>query len=220
MPGPGRRVSKTATGSSTARRSATESAIAEAVSTHWASSTATRRGSSRARALSVASRATATARGPTGAPRVSSRSSAPASGCRCGGGRPRICSWTSASRSPTVANDSSRSASAGRATSTRNPYWRACSTPADQSVVLPIPASPSSTSAAAPEPLRARNSSIRASSSSRPSGSRARVRAAIPCSTSHSYRWLPTRLLTPCSRGASGETYRIRVMEPGVPTAR
>ena len=76
------------------------------------------------------------------------------SAVRWGAGSPPISSTTGASRSPSAANDSDCSPSAGCAASTSNPLAVARSTPADHSVVLPIPGSPSRKSARGPSAAR------------------------------------------------------------------
>ena len=121
-----------------------------AVSSHCASSTATRTGSARASSCSAR-------RGPRREraavdPAVdrSSRRSAAASARRCGAGsRSSAASSTCANRSTSPANESDASTPAGRATSTRQPRSAARATPACQTVVLPIPAGPLIASASA-----------------------------------------------------------------------
>jgi hypothetical protein len=77
-------------------------------------------------------------------------------------------SSTCANRSTSPANESDASTPAGRATSTRQPRSAASSTPACQTVVLPIPAGPLTASDAAPSVARVRNASINPSSRRRP----------------------------------------------------
>ena len=81
-------------------------------------------------------------------------------------------SRTSSNRSPSPACARLRSASDGRAARTRIPRARACSTPASQSVDLPIPGSPSSTSAVGPPSSCSTNVRTAASSVSLPTISR------------------------------------------------
>ena len=69
-----------------------------------------------------------------------------------------------------AANGSAASASDGRVAVVRNPWRRAPSSPSLQSAVLPIPASPATTSAFAPS-APSRKAQISASSPSRPNRS-------------------------------------------------
>jgi hypothetical protein len=112
--------------------------------------------------------ATAIARGSGGTPPASSSSSATESGRRCGGGSPASSSPRPAKRSPSPANDNSRSGPDTRASNTRTPRALASSTAERQSSVFPIPASPSSTSPAGLSEPRSRNAVSRASSSALP----------------------------------------------------
>ena len=82
-------------------------------------------------------------------------------------------SSTLPSRSESPAKESEASASAQPHERTRSKRARAASTPASQRIVLPIPASPESTSAVGPRSTSARNASRVASSLSRPITARA-----------------------------------------------
>ncbi len=77
-------------------------------------------------------------------------------------------SSTGSRRSPSPENESAVSLSAGCASRTQSPPLSAVSTPTRQSVVFPIPASPSRTSADAPSETPARKALRTASSASRP----------------------------------------------------
>ena len=104
-----------------------------------------------------------------GAPAGSTSNNAISSARRWGGGRPgSVSSSVPASRSLSAANASWLSATAAWQRSTRCPASPAISIPARHSVVLPIPASPSSTSAAGSGAPAARNARRAASSGSRP----------------------------------------------------
>ena len=120
-------------------------------SSHWTSSIATRSGPGSASSCSTSRTATARARsidglvGPLLQQRDLERPPPRRAAARAASRRA-----TSSRRSPRPACASPRSASAGRDASTTQARARACSTPARQSVDLPIPASPSRTSAAGP----------------------------------------------------------------------
>ena len=86
---------------------------------------------------------------PTPAPSPVDRRSATSSARCCGSGSSvQALSDTGSSRSASAENDNLDSASAGRDTRTVNPRLLARSIPSRQTVVLPIPASPSKTTAA------------------------------------------------------------------------
>ena len=150
-PSPSRRASSTSMESDSIRRSANASTVDEAGSSHWTSSTAITSCPLSPRSCSTSRTATASARWSTMPPDPSSSRSACSSARRLGGasaGRTSASEPSRRSASPRPAKP--RSASAGRDVRSRYPRSRACSTPAAHSVDLPIPASPSSTSAEAP----------------------------------------------------------------------
>ena len=132
--------------------------------------TAGRRSRSRRRTSAASSRrsvrsAVATTRR-AGGPVESARRSATSSPRRCGAGSESNASGGRAEvRSATPPNDSRASDSAGRATRTVAPRARARSTASRQTVVLPIPGSPTIASARA---VPSRNASTAFSSGSRP----------------------------------------------------
>ena len=86
-------------------------------------------------------------------PSTSSSSKAAESARRCGNGnRSSPSGNTGLNRSASAANENAASAPAGRHEKTANPCSRASATAASNSVVFPIPASPSSTSASGASP--------------------------------------------------------------------
>ena len=112
-------------------------------SSHCTSSIASSAGPRRATSLRTDRKAAPTARSSGGAPSASSSSSATRSALSCGAGSPGpTSSRTPARMSASPVNARPASASTGREISTRNPCSCADLTPAVQTVVLPIPASP------------------------------------------------------------------------------
>ncbi len=177
------------------RRCAYSRTAAEARSSHGRSSTPTIAGASSARARITPRKATATARWSGGSGPGSARSSATSSARRCGPGSPlKAASATGSSRSPSAEKLSAASAWTGRQVSTCQPRSRAWSIPADHSVVLPMPASPSTSSAAGRSAASSRNRPIRASSAARP---------CMPTS-------LPADHSTPHPQAHPGSTSRFR----------
>jgi len=166
-PGPTRVVNRSRMFASCNRRNANASARDDESSNHWRSSTATRTGSASVSSCSELRTAIPSAAGSTPSGAASVRSSATSSARRLGGGSSGS-SWstTSSRRSASPAWASPHSASAGREQRTRNPCARACSTPSDQSVDFPMPASPSSTRTALPRRASPTKARTRASSSS------------------------------------------------------
>ena len=160
---------RTLSGASLSRRNANASARADAPSSHWTSSIARSVGPHRATSLSTDRNAAPTARSSGGVPSASSRSNATRSAVNCGvGSAGPTSSRTSATMSASPVKARPASASTGRVTSTRNPCLRAASSAAAHTVVLPMPASPWSTSTAvAPRP-RSTNCATARSSASRP----------------------------------------------------
>src|SRR5580765_1544960 len=140
------------------RRSANSSTAAVGASSQCASSIATSTVVDEASSRSAPSSARPTPRWSGARPRGSSSRSATSSACRRGSGRSAsTSSSTSSSRSPSAAYESCASLPAGRHASTRNPRSRAASTAACQSVVFPMPGSPSSTNAHGPSAAWPRN---------------------------------------------------------------
>ncbi len=134
------------TGASSIRRKANSSTSAVGTSNHWTSSIATTRGSRAATSRSSASTARDSASRVAGSP-AGARWSARSSAARCVSARvTALLSRTGSSKSPSAANGSAASPSAGLARSTVE-LFLASSTPCSQSVVLPMPASPSMTRA-------------------------------------------------------------------------
>jgi hypothetical protein len=169
MPSASRRASSRRTFAPSSLRSAKASALEEDASSHWTSSIAITRVPCALNPWSAPRTATASARGSTGSPDASSTRSAISSARRCGAvNSGRTSSRTPSNRSPSPACARARSASAGRDERTRKSRARASSTPASQSVDLPMPGSPSSTSAAGPPSRRSMKARMEASSSSRP----------------------------------------------------
>ena len=150
------------------RRNANVSACSLAGSSHCTSSMATSTGS---RSASVASRLTRAV--------PVSRPSAPAPGSARRSAEASARSWTAGSellvssnaaptRSASAAYERSASLSAGRARRTRRSRFSASRTASSQTVVFPIPAWPSMTTADSPCGNRSRKPSTDASSCSRP----------------------------------------------------
>src|SRR5581483_4514325 len=156
------------TGSSSSRRSANSNAASDSGSSHWTSSIARTSSPSCARRRMTASTALATVLGAGAFPSSSCRSSATSSARRCGGvNASYVSAGTSASASPSAANESCASALAGLATRVVAPASRARRTNASQTVVLPMPGAPTIASPAKP-PRRDKNAAPRSSSASRP----------------------------------------------------
>ena len=167
---PGRLASTKDTALPSRRRAAKASASPEGASSHWRSSTATSSGRSTASARSAFRKPNEIAPRSVGSLSGSTRRSATSSAASWGAGKPsRLWRSTPSSRSIRPAKDSCASAPLARVETTRIP--RSCAAPiaASQSVVLPIPGSPVSTSARDPVPPP-RNSSSAASSGARPTG--------------------------------------------------
>ena len=167
---PGRLASTKKTVLSSRRRAAKASASPEGASSHWRSSTATSNGPSAASARSAFRKPNEIAPRSVGSLSGSTRRSATSSAASWGAGTPsRLRRSTPSSRSIRPAKDSCASAPLARVETTRIP--RSCAAPiaASQSVVLPIPGSPVSTSAREPVPPP-RYSSTSASSGARPTG--------------------------------------------------
>ncbi len=168
----GRAVARKPTGSPRSRRSAIWSTTAEDRSNHWRSSTATTTAPDAASARRLSRTASPIARGSGASRPGSAKRSATWSARRRGAvSEGRTSSTTPASRSESPRNDSAASVSAARTESTLARRSRARSTPICHSAVLPIPASPKSTSAEGACSDRLRKASIEASSSSRPMNS-------------------------------------------------
>ena len=164
-----RTATQTATDSSVRRRSANSSAEADEGSSHWTSSIATSSARRPARWRSDPSRAAATARESAARGPGSSSKRATRSARACGGGSAGSTSSSEpSSRSESPANASSPSERPGRVLSTWYPAARPSSTTCRQTVVLPIPGSPSMRSTRGSESLSARKPATTASSSSRP----------------------------------------------------
>ena len=142
----------------------------EGASSHWRSSTATSNGPSAASARSAFRKPNEIAPRSVGSLSGSTRRSATSSAASWGAGTPsRLRRSTPSSRSIRPAKDSCASAPLARVETTRIPRSRAAPIAASQSVVLPIPGSPVSTSAREPVPPP-RYSSTSASSGARPTG--------------------------------------------------
>jgi hypothetical protein len=113
-----------------------------------------------------------TARRSGARPAGSLRTRATSSATRCGPGR---ASWTllscSAKRSPSATKERLDSASTGRVETTQNRDSAADAIPARRTVVLPIPASPSSSNAPGSDSVDSRKARTTASSSSLPTRS-------------------------------------------------
>ncbi len=151
------------------RRCAYSRTAAVARSSHGRSSTPTITGAASVRARITPRKATATARWSGGSGPGSARSSATSSArCWGPGSPPSAASGTGSSRSPSAEKLSAASGWTGRQVSTCQPRRRAWSIPADHSVVLPMPGSPSISSAAGWLATASRNRPIRASSAARP----------------------------------------------------
>ena len=119
--------------------------------------------------LSSWNTANAIARSSGAAPSTSSSSNAAAKRPTLRHRQPRSPSGnTGRKRSASAANENAASAPAGRHEKTAKPCSRAAASAASNSVVLPIPASPSSTSAAGVSRPAARKSASTATSASRP----------------------------------------------------
>ena len=169
LAGQGRAVARKPTGSPRSRRSAIWSTAAEDRSNHWRSSTATTTAPAAASARRLSRTASPMARGSGISRPGSAKRSATWSARRRGAvSDGSTSSTTPASRSESPRNESAASASTARAESTLARPSRARSTPICHSAVLPIPASPTSTSAEGACSDRSRKASIEASSSSRP----------------------------------------------------
>ena len=155
---------------SSRRRAAKASASPEGASSHWRSSTATSNGPSAASARSAFRKPNEIAPRSVGSLSGSTRRSATSSAASWGAGTPsRLRRSTPSSRSIRPAKASCASAPLARVETTRIPRSRAAPIAASQSVVLPIPGSPVSTSAREPVPPP-RYSSSEASSGARPTG--------------------------------------------------
>ena len=152
---------RTATVSLRSRRNANSSTARDDVSSQWTSSRATSTGCSRASSRRTLRKPAATRAVVDRLP--ARRGGAASSARRCGRGRPGNTSAAHGSRrSERDACDSSAPAATGCADRTK--YESAAATTAlRQSVVFPIPASPSSTRAAGSPPSAARNRSRSAS---------------------------------------------------------
>ena len=156
------------TGSEPIRRSANVSAATVGRSNHWTSSTTSTRFPDAASNRSSSSTARERACESTTAPDPP-RTSAASIAYRCApGSSARKSLLTVASRSARPTYGSSASPAAGRAANTRKPAAAARPRAARTIVVLPIPASPSSTSAAGPPSASPMNASTNARSSSLP----------------------------------------------------
>ena len=144
-----RAVRIAATGSASRRGRANRSIASDGASSHWTSSIASSSRLSTASVRKVLRKANATTPSSAGGPSDSESASAASSARRCGRGS---CGNTSGTtppiRSASPTNENAASASAGRQESTRYPRACAASTAASHSVVLPIPASPTTTAAA------------------------------------------------------------------------
>ena len=167
--GPTRTDTSKPSGRSTSLRMAYARIDAELSSSHWASSTAMRTGVRAVIRRSTPATATDSVRWSGRLPDGSIRRRATSRAWRCGSGRPaRTSASTSENRSvrpPRVRPCSER---AGPVVRTVNPAVRAWRTAASQMVVLPMPASPSSTSPDSPLRARSTNRSTAASSVPRP----------------------------------------------------
>jgi hypothetical protein len=151
------------------RRRAKESTPAELGSSHWTSSTATSTGASAPIAASRLRIPVASALGSEAAPTGAARSIATSSASRCGSASEVSASGSTGSkRSATAERASFVSASAGLHERTRNPRDRARSAISRQSVVFPIPGSPSRRSTPNSSCARSRKESATSSSASRP----------------------------------------------------
>ena len=165
-----RAATRTRTGDGRTRRRANSSTDAVGRSSHWTSSTATSTRFSPERPRRSSSTPRDSACRSTGLP-DDARASTASIAADCGSARrPTSSSDTVSSRSPSAAYGSSCSLSAGLAASTWKPKLRArvSSTPASQTVVLPIPASPAKKSARGSERSPPRSASSARSSASRP----------------------------------------------------
>lgn len=150
------------------RDSAYSKAVMVARSIHGRSSIASRTGRSWHSSQSAAAVAVPTSCGPSWLPSGSRRTMATSSATRCAAGRRSSTSpATGSSRSVRPAKESPVSVWSPRAASTRHPASRASSTPADQTVDLPMPASPVSTTARGRSAGLAISSLIAASSAGR-----------------------------------------------------
>lgn len=160
------------TGSPPSRRRANSSAAALARSAHCRSSIATTTGLDADSNRITLRKARQTALCSGGLPAGSSISSATCRARRWGDGSSGS-AWarTPSIRSPSTANDSVASDSAGRACKMMYERAAAPATPASQTVVLPIPASPSSSRPDGPDASPSRNAVTVASSRSRPATS-------------------------------------------------
>ena len=148
---PARRARRKPIGSSRNRLAANARASADGGSSHCTSSIATTSGVSSASARMAPRTPSATARRCNPPRFAPARSSATSRASRCGSGsRPSTASGTSPRRSPSAANGSAISASTGLLVSTCSPRSPASAAPSLQSVVFPIPASPSMSSATGP----------------------------------------------------------------------
>ena len=153
---------------SMSRRTANSSAPAVGGSSHCASSTASRTGPRLVSSRRIERRAVPTRRR-LGARTASVRRSATSIAFRCGGGSSaRISSSTPSSRSARPAKESRASDSVGRAVTTRSPCASPRCTACCHTVVLPIPGSPTISSAASDGSASPRSSSTAANSGSRP----------------------------------------------------
>jgi hypothetical protein len=164
-----RSVINTATGSPRTRRSAKANAASDARSSHCVSSNASTRSHSRLAARSKPRVAAATLpRSCAGSSRAgSARSNATSSARRCGAAKaPANSSYSGSSKSRRTEKASCISASAGLQLQTRRPRLSASAHALRQSVVFPIPGSPSRTSTC--DSGRSIQRTIASSSASRP----------------------------------------------------
>ena len=177
------------------RRATNSSARHDAASTHCTSSIAMSTGRSRASAPSTPTTAVAVVRGSAGSAEAT-RTKVAARACSCGAGkRARVASKTGPTRSASAAYESRASLSAGRACRTRTDPASADRTIADQTVDLPIPGSPSISSAPLASRRASRKAAPAASSRSRPKTVCVKLGAADTCATG--YGRLPTLCAQP-----------------------
>ena len=160
--------STTRTRASARRRSANPTTAADAASSHWTSSIATTTSPSVASSRSSEPKAVPSSLR-SGGLGASILNSATSSAARCGGGSEATRSaGTDESRSDSPANESFTSDSVDEVARTQTPCACARRMYSRQTVVFPIPGSPSISSPAGSAPFAARDASILASSTSRP----------------------------------------------------